>query len=348
MAWRSKARELVRSIVPHNPVTLAMDNATLAQLSIKTLGYELGKQIAARNLAGATLPIAAPIHVGLTSKCTTQADLESPWLWYWCQQLRIPVMYHRKIWELAFILQVMWENGMLEPGKKGLGFGVGQEPIPSVLAGRGVEVTITDQDPGTAHQGGWVSTDQHLGSVDQAFHPELIDRSTFDRLVTVRYVDMTAINNDLRDYDFCWSTCAFEHLGSLQAGQDFVVNAMSVLKPGGIAVHTTELNSNNDGPTFESRDLVVFQQRHMESIAWRLEAQGDIPAAMDFSIGSGPIDSFIDLPPYSEAMRGYVHARESGDEQRMAHIRLSVAGHPSTCFGLWARRGEQQGSYTAG
>lgn len=339
MAWRSLAKKVVKSVVPHNPISVALQDATHAHMSIKTLGYEMGKMIAAQNLGNSGAPIAAPIHVGFGSKCTTQADIESSWLWYWCQQLGIPVMYHRKIWELAYILQVMWENGMLEPGKRGLGFGCGQEPIPSVLANRGVEVTITDQDPGTAEQGGWISTDQHLGSLDQAFHEDLVDRATFDRMVTIKYVDMNAIDKDLRSYDFCWSTCAFEHLGSIKAGQDFVVNAMAVLKPGGIAVHTTELNSNNEGPTFESRDLVVFQQRHMEEIERRLRAQGDIPSSMDFSIGSGPIDSFIDLPPYSEAMRGYMHARESGDEQRMAHIRLSVAGHPSTCFGLWARKG---------
>lgn len=330
----------MNSIVPHNPISVALQNASLAQLSVKTLGYELGKQIAAQNLGNAQTPIVAPIHIGLTSQCTTQADIESPWLWYWCQQLRIPVMYHRKIWELAYILQVMWENGMLEPGKKGLGFGCGQEPIPSILARQGVEVTITDQDPSTAEQGGWVSTDQHLGSLEHAFHADLVDREKFDRLITIRFVDMNAIDPGLSGYDFCWSTCAFEHLGSIKAGQDFVVNAMSVLKPGGIAVHTTELNLNNEGKTFESRDLVVFQQRHMEGIARRLVAQGDEPAPMDFAVGTGPIDSFIDLPPYSEAMRGYMHARESGDEQRMAHLRLSVAGHPSTCFGLWARKGK--------
>jgi len=33
-------------------------------------------------------------------------------------------------------------------------------------------------------------------------------------------------------YDYCWSVCAFEHLGSIQKGLDFVKNAMNVLKPG--------------------------------------------------------------------------------------------------------------------
>jgi hypothetical protein len=338
MTWLSKAKNAVKSLFPDSLISTTLANSLLAQQSIKTLGYELGKQLAIQNLGPSKAIIANPIHIGLGAKCTTQADIESPWLWYWCQQLHIPVMYHRKIWELAYILQVMWENDMLKPGRRGIGFGCGQEPIPSILASRGVEITITDQDPGTAEQGGWISTAQHLGSLEQAFHAALVDRPTFDRLITVRYVDMNAINSDLEGYDFCWSTCAFEHLGSIKAGQDFVVNAMQVLKPGGLAVHTTEFNTNSDGATFESRDLVVFQQRHIEEIARRLRAQGHEPAPMDFAVGNGPIDSFIDLPPYADAMQGYMLARAEGDEVRMAHIRLSIAGLPSTCFGLWARK----------
>ncbi len=33
----------------------------------------------------------------------------------------------------------------------------------------------------------------------------------------------------------------FEHIGGLEAGLDFVVNAMEFLKPGGVAIHTTEV-----------------------------------------------------------------------------------------------------------
>ena len=41
----------------------------------------------------------------------------------------------------------------------------------------------------------------------------------FDQLVTFRPVDMTAIPDDLAGFDFCWSSCALEHLGSLAAGR---------------------------------------------------------------------------------------------------------------------------------
>ena len=313
----------------------------LLQGSVKALGYELAKRIGNERLGDARRPVPAPVSIGLRSKSTNQDDMESPWLWYWCQQLGIPVIYHRKVWELAYILQVMWEQDMLQPGRRGLGFGCGQEPIPSLVARYGVELTVTDQEPSTAENGGWVSTDQHLGSLDQAFHPDLINRDAFDRQVTIKFVDMNAIAQDLQDYDFCWSTCAFEHLGSIAAGQDFVVKAMRVLKPGGIAIHTTEMNLDPDGPTLETKDLVLFQRRHFEEIGDRLRKQGDEPASMDFALGTGPIDEFMDVPPYAQTGEGFAFSAVRGDSypDRMAHLRLTVGQFPTTCFGLWARRG---------
>ena len=55
-----------------------------------------------------------------------------------------------------------------------------------------------------------------------------------------RAVDMNDIPPDLRGFDFTWSSCALEHLGTLRAGADFVVEQMTCLRPGGVAVHTTE------------------------------------------------------------------------------------------------------------
>ena len=51
---------------------------------------------------------------------------------------------------------------------------------------------------------------------------------------------MNHLPDDLRGFDFTWSSCALEHLGTLAAGADFVVAQMDCLRPGGVAVHTTE------------------------------------------------------------------------------------------------------------
>src|SRR4051812_38472073 len=41
---------------------------------------------------------------------------------------------HRKVWEWAFILQALGRRGVLGPGHRALGFGVGREPLVAALA----------------------------------------------------------------------------------------------------------------------------------------------------------------------------------------------------------------------
>ena len=96
----------------------------LIKLNIKFFGYEIARELAA------ALPIRqglAPGHVGLKSKASTQSDLESDWVAYWASELRVPVVFRRKLWELAYVLQALWERGCIERGKRGLGIGCGIE-----------------------------------------------------------------------------------------------------------------------------------------------------------------------------------------------------------------------------
>ena len=80
--------------------------------------------------------------------------------------------------------------------------------------------------------------------------------------------------DDLRGFDFTWSSCAFEHLGNLAAGCDFVVEQMRCLAPGGVAVHTTELNVSSDDRTVESGATVLYRRRDIEDLAARLRRLG--------------------------------------------------------------------------
>jgi len=317
-----------------NPLGDRLREAELVRLNVKNMGYDLGRALAQQNLSAAQRSVEAPMHVGLGSKPTTQLDIESPWLWHWCQRLDTAVIYHRKVWEFAYVLQVLWENGMLQPGKRGIGFGCGEEPIPSFLASLGVSVTITDQDSDTAKKQGWAQTGQFTETLDSAFREDLVDRSAFDKLATLRYVDMNAIDDDLSGYDFCWSICAYEHLGSISKGQDFVVNAMKVLKPGGIAVHTTEFNFASNGPTIDGGPTVLFRKKDFEEIGAAIYENGDVPSDMTFDVGDGPIDNFVDVPPYD-----YTDENWEVKDPRVNHLKLSLSGYPTTCYGLWARRG---------
>ena len=117
----------------------------------------------------------------------------------------------------------------------------------------GCEVVATDLDPDDTRSKDWQDTDQHAsGRVEALNSRGICPSDRFFRQVRYRNVDMNFIPEDLRDFDFVWSSCALEHIGSLRHGLDFILHAMDCLKPGGWAIHTTEFNltSNPRGSPF--------------------------------------------------------------------------------------------------
>lgn len=315
-----------------NPLAFRLRNLDAMALNLKFFGYELAKALAAALPNRADL---RPAPVGLCCKPSTQADMESDWAAYWLAELKVPVVFHRKLWEFAYMLQALWERGMLEPGRRGLGFGCGTEPLPSYLASLGVDVTVTDLAPEASIDLGWSTTNQHTATLEHAFKPELVEREAFHRHVSLAYVDMNAIPPDLQGYDFCWSICALEHLGSIAKGLDFVQNSLDTLKPGGVAVHTTEFNFASDEETIDNWPTVLFLRRHFMELANRLNGLGHEVAELDFSVGDRPMDRFIDLPPWDHDMNDYMRANWGAGH---VHLKLSVDGFPSTCFGLVIRK----------
>jgi 2-polyprenyl-3-methyl-5-hydroxy-6-metoxy-1,4-benzoquinol methylase len=329
------------SLLKANPLAARARNTDVISLNIKNFGYQLACDLAA------ALPVReglSPSHVGLQSKPSTQADIASDWVAYWCSELKIPVVFHRKIWELAYVLQAIYEHGSIRPGARGLGFGCGTEALPSYLGQRGVQVTVTDQAPEAMKAQGWARTNQHTTSIEQAFKPQLISRDVFDRNVSLRYVDMNAIDSDLKDYDFCWSICAFEHLGSIQKGLDFVVNSLNTIRPGGLSVHTTEFNFANDKKTIDNRRTVLFQRKHFLDLERRLRVEGHGVAPLSFNVGDLPLDKFIDLPPFVDSWSSDL--KESWGCGSY-HIKVSVDGFPATCFGIIVTRASEHGTVTS-
>jgi SAM-dependent methyltransferase len=268
----------------------------------KVLGSGLARQLYAQGLAGPDAAVQTfPTQVRLTSGLCRQAHIEQPWLRYWCHRLRMYPTYHRKVWEDCFVTQALWEAGMLNGHRRALGFAVGREALPAFFAAHGVEVLATDLAAQDQKARGWQETGQHASELNHLYWPQIVERETFDRLVTFQSADMRRIPDALADgsRDFVWSVCSFEHLGSIEAGLAFVMRAMDCLRPGGIAVHTTEFNMAEEGPTLEKGRTVLFQRRHIEALRERLAAKGHELLPVDYDPGDGILDQFIDLPPYS-------------------------------------------------
>ena len=152
--------------------------------------------------------------------------------------------------------------------------------------------------------------------------PGLLDRATFDELVGFRPADMARLPADLLPggFDMVWSVCALEHLGKLDRGLAFVEAAMRCLKPGGIAVHTTEFDLDSKAAHAAARQhRAAAQRRHLDALAGRLAAAGHRMLPLDDGHGDGMLDRFVDLPPQE-------HEASPLGPVFPPHLRLSVRG----------------------
>ncbi|MDA8270435.1 MAG: class I SAM-dependent methyltransferase [Actinomycetota bacterium] len=241
---------------------------------------------------------------------------------YWDEQRTgtdVPV--HRKIWEWAFIANALDENDMLRPGRTGLGFGVGKEPLVPLFASLGCHVVATDQSTDAAISAGWSGSNQFAGNLNSLNELGLCDQQLFESLVTFQTVDMREIPADLKDFDFTWSSCALEHLGTIEEGIEFVLKQMACLRAGGIAVHTTEFNISSNRSTVDAGPTVLFRKGDLERLSRLVKNNGDA-VKLDFTLGSTEADNHIDRPPWSGA-----------------HLRLEHSGFVITSFGLVIRKG---------
>jgi len=232
--------------------------------------------------------------------CTAE-QMTGPLYDAWCRKMHSPPRFSRKQWEFVYILEVLSRAGCLAPGKRGLGFGCGREPLVGLFASQGCDILATDLDAAQANEKGWVDTGQHAGNQDLLFDRarEFCDREEFYRRVSFRNVDMNNIPKDLYGrYDFVWSACSFEHLGSLRHGMDFVREACRCLRPGGTAVHTTEFNLSSKTDTLETPSCSVYREGDIRKLAAELQAMGYELPGMNLNTGGNPVDRHIDVPPY--------------------------------------------------
>ena len=234
------------------------------------------------------------------------------------------VVPHRKLWELVFILRAGEQYGKLVSDCRAIGFGVGQEPIPAYLASLGLSVLATDLDPRDDQSESWAASGQHMSGLDALYHPELVPDAVLEQRVRTRYVDMNAVPEDLGRFDLVWSACALEHLGSPEAGLEFVIRTLDLLEPGGIAVHTTELELTPREDTADYGHLAIYRIADLERLAARVRELGLEMHTNWYVALETSLDRWIALPPYPV------------DDP--AHLKLAIGNSVSTSVGLLIRR----------
>jgi len=238
-------------------------------------------------------------------------DFREEWLTLAAAQLchPQPPPTHRKLWEHAVVLHVyrtLQAVRQLPVRPRVLGFGVGQEPLPSWFAAHGASVLATDKAADTSNPG-WAATGQHAASVADLPRLSYVSPEEMAAAVTFVEVDMASlplglIGSPLRNsFDLIWSCGSFEHIGGLEASLAFFARAMAALRPGGVAVHTTEYEYAYppDLPPLDTPDLVLFRDEHLADLSARLMAQGDTLLPLDVAPGDEPADLYVDRPPYT-------------------------------------------------
>jgi len=242
----------------------------------------------------------------------TQRQCESEHFLRWCEKFDVKPAMHRKLWEHVYIMRCLEEADMLGAGKRGLGFGVGKEQLVRTLVRHNCDIVATDYAAK-----GW--SNWHASSLADLGVEEYAHR------VELRQIDMREVPEDLRqgEFDFVWSSCAMKHLGSIPAGFDFVRASLQCLKPGGVAVHTTELCTSSNDKTLDKGGTVLYRARDMHEFFDELYAAGH-DVSLNMTPGTGPCDI------------GIVSQFQKTD----FHLNVKIQNQPfvTTSFGLYVRK----------
>jgi 2-polyprenyl-3-methyl-5-hydroxy-6-metoxy-1,4-benzoquinol methylase len=250
------------------------------------------------------------------------SDFNTGWYKRWAKELkqnRHNLDGHKpqanKFWQNAVMAQAFYERGLLKEGSTCVGFGVGRERLPALFAKHGVKVLATDQDYRTKKAKHWQKHELATGA--QSLNKlSICDPKKFKDSVSYRAVDMNHVPKALRGkYDFVWSNCALGHLGSVEDGLKFILESAKCLKPGGVAVHTTEVNVLSNGETLDNnKETVIFRPLDIHVLSERLRAAGYELSPLRLNFGGTEQDQLIDMSP------------QFGND----HSKLQIGGHLST------------------
>lgn len=327
--------------------------------NIKALAWQLEKLDSPKSLDWAPIKDSVSANseiIQATCRLCSSSDIYSLWHRRLAASLRSNNYKLRKIWEWTYTIQVLYDHGYLSAGSTGLGFGCGTEPLASCFANFVDHLLITDAPPHIIEGKGWSDTNQHTANLEQAKHEWLATRDRMDKVMDFEFADMNNIPPAFFGrFNFVWSSCALEHLGSKHLGLHFIVQSALCLKPGGMAVHTTEYDLSGQS-TIDNWETVLFNENDFRVTLVNMlnslnENDSDARYELcpfDLRRGKAFIDGYVDIPPYSyhaglnnsfqPSEPDSESAREGSPEYPYPQLNLSVDGFPSTSIAILVKR----------
>lgn len=194
--------------------------------------------------------------------------------------------FHRKIWEFNQALYGLRTLRRLAPEATSIGIGCGHEEFMYFLANRLRLVVATDLYEGT-----------YLGGESQADvleHPAKYAPFPYrEHHLKVRRMNGLALDAAASSFDIAFCLSSIEHFGSMADKRQALAEMVRVLKPGGVAVVTTEVVLNRLGrgkQYFQPTQLLTL----VNDVGFRLDHTPDLRVEREFAEAplALPMDTF--------------------------------------------------------
>ncbi len=154
-----------------------------------------------------------------------------------------PATYHRKQWEFVVIYLNLLMNKKINKNMTGASFGAGREPLIYLIGSEVKDFTATDL---YVYNTGWqtakIKEQQSCRDFVMEKSPKNLDVSN----IKVEEMDMRDLNFSDESLDFCYSSCAFEHIGHEADFIKHLEEVKRVLNEDGVYVMTTEYLFNHE------------------------------------------------------------------------------------------------------
>lgn len=266
--------------------------------------------------AGVSWQFAPPTMETPVSQLCTAAQFKEPVFTELAKAMELADCLHRSVWESVWIAAILATLGCIAPGKSALGLGVTRERIASLLASRGMSVsTIRMAETANA------DLPQQYALLN-LFYPTIVAIEDFDQLVRMTDGARGGPLSDARaDVDCVWSQAVAHRLGSAAAGADFIMRSMEALRPGGVAVHTLNLNLSSNTEPAAGEAFMAFRRADLDALTERLTQTGYEVLPSNLHPGLDEADALVDAPPFG-----------------LPHLKVLVGGAVLGSFGLAIRK----------
>lgn len=230
------------------------------------------------------------------------------------EELREAPRFHRKQWEFALVFHALDRLGFLAGGRQGLVLGGGRERLLYAVAPRVRRLLVTDlYSPQTTWAEARTDDPERYVRVDAPFDCDL-------RALEVRRMDMRELALPDAAFDFAYSCCAIEHIGTEEDFARHLREVARVLRPGGAYVFTTEFHYGSE--TLADPENYVFGVDGLRALL------ASSPLATDAACCAGLAHHAANRPFPEDVGRLFAAGALGGLLSELPHVQLLRGGVP--------------------